>query len=84
VLDEASAKLDPITESLIARAVARLLAGRTGIIIAHRLGTLEHVDHLLLLDGGRVLEFGARHALELDPYSHYARLKLVGLDEVLK
>ncbi|MBS3873727.1 MAG: ABC transporter ATP-binding protein [Firmicutes bacterium] len=83
VLDEASAKLDPITENLVGRALKRLLAGRTGIIIAHRLATLEQVDHLLLLDGGRVLEFGKRQEIENNPASHYARLKQVGLEEVL-
>jgi len=83
VLDEASAKLDPITENLVGRALKRLLDGRTGVIIAHRLATLEQVDHLLLLDGGRILEFGKRTEIEKDPHSHYARLKLVGLEEVL-
>ena len=83
VLDEASAKLDPITESMIARALLRLLAGRTGLVVAHRLATLEEVDYLLLLDGGRMVEFGLRQVLAQNPESHYSHLRQFGLEEVL-
>ena len=62
VLDEASSRLDPLTEQLLERAVWRLLEGRTGVIIAHRLKTVERADHLLILDEGGVwsLERGTR------------------------
>ncbi len=80
ILDEASSRLDPATERLTERAVARLLAGRTGIIIAHRLATLASVDTLIVLDAGRIVEAGAREALARDPASHFARLRRVGLD----
>jgi ATP-binding cassette subfamily B protein len=83
VLDEASAKLDPITEALIGHALKRLLVGRTGVLIAHRLSTLEDVDYVLLLEGGRVVEFGLRQALAGDSSSQYARLRQLGLAEVL-
>ncbi len=83
VLDEASAKLDPITEALISRALRRLLTERTGLVIAHRLATLEEVDYLLLLDKGQVIEFGTRERLASDPDSHYSRLRQLGLEEVL-
>ena len=44
ILDEASSRLDPATEALVEQAVGKLLAGRTGIIIAHRLGTVRRAD----------------------------------------
>lgn len=52
ILDEASSRLDPLTERLLERAVDRLLRGRTGIIIAHRLSTLERANRTLTLTGG--------------------------------
>ncbi len=83
VLDEASSRLDPVTEARIERAVDRLLAGRTGIIIAHRLATVERADYILILEGGRVAEFGPREALARDPLSRFAGLLRTGLEEVL-
>ena len=83
VLDEASSRLDPMTEALLERAVNRLLAERTGIIIAHRLHTLHRVDDVLVLDGGRVVEFGDRESLAADPDSRFAHLLATGMEEVL-
>ncbi|HET7769528.1 MAG TPA: ABC transporter ATP-binding protein, partial [Chloroflexota bacterium] len=80
VLDEPSSRLDPETEARIERAVDRLLNGRTAIVIAHRLRTLERADDVLVLEGGRVLEHGPRSALAADPFSHYARLLRSGGD----
>jgi ATP-binding cassette subfamily B protein len=74
ILDEASSRLDPRTEVLVERAVDRLLTGRTGIIIAHRLSTLQRVDQILMLDQGKVLEYGDRHTLIQCPQSHFAQL----------
>lgn len=81
VLDEASSRLDPHTEELLEHAVDRLLAGRTGIVIAHRLRTIERVDDVLVLEGGRVVEHGAREALAADPTSRFAGLLRAGLVE---
>ena len=72
VLDEASSRLDPVTEGRIERAVRTLLAGRTGILIAHRLTTLDAADQVLVMDGGRVVEVGERVALAGDPTSRFA------------
>jgi ATP-binding cassette, subfamily B, bacterial len=83
ILDEASSRLDPATEARVERAVDRLLAGRTAIIIAHRLATVERADTILLLDGGRPLETGPRAALAADPDSRFAHLLRVGLAETL-
>lgn len=60
VLDEATAFADPESEATIQQAVGRLIAGRTVLVIAHRLGTITHADRIVVLDGGRVVEQG-RH-----------------------
>jgi len=83
VLDEASSRLDPATEQLLERAIDRLLAGRTAIIIAHRLRTVERADDILILESGRVVEFGPRAALAADPGSRFYRLLQTGMEEVL-
>lgn len=83
VLDEASSRLDPATEHLIETAIGRLLENRTGIIIAHRLATVRRADDILILDGGRVEEFGERRALADDPDSRFSFFLRVGLEEVL-
>jgi ABC-type multidrug transport system fused ATPase/permease subunit len=58
VLDEATARMDPLTESLVVRASRRLLRERTGVVIAHRLSTIERADMVAVLDHGRVVECG--------------------------
>ena len=83
VLDEASSRLDLATEQLIERAVDKLLQGRTGVVIAHRLATVQRADEILVLEDGRVLEHGARTRLANDPDSRYAQLLKTGLAEVL-
>jgi ATP-binding cassette subfamily B protein len=83
ILDEASSRLDPATEQLIERAIDTLLAGRTGIIIAHRLSTVQRADRILILDQGRIDEQGERLVLAGNPGSHFARLLRTGLEEVL-
>lgn len=83
ILDEASSRLDPATEALLDGALQRLLAGRTAIIIAHRLVTVEQVDDILILDEGRVQEFGPRAALAANPAAIYAKLKRTGLEKVM-
>lgn len=58
VLDEATASIDSETELVIQRALARLLEGRTGIVIAHRLTTIRDADRIVVLQAGEVLEQG--------------------------
>jgi ATP-binding cassette subfamily B protein len=74
ILDEASSRLDPETERLVERATDRLLEGRTAIVIAHRLGTVERADRILVMEEGRVVEEGPRAALAADPSSRFAAL----------
>jgi ATP-binding cassette subfamily B protein len=82
ILDEPSSRLDLATERLVHTALGRLLEGRTGIIVAHRLTTVAYADDILVLDGGRVREYGPRHALAADPNSHFAGLLRVAAEEV--
>ncbi|MBA3532052.1 MAG: ABC transporter ATP-binding protein [Ardenticatenales bacterium] len=72
ILDEASSRLDPITEGLISQAVARLLQGRTGIVIAHRLKTIKQADKVIILEKGRIVEQGSPSQLANDPNSRLA------------
>jgi ATP-binding cassette subfamily B protein len=82
ILDEASSRLDPATERLVHTALGRLLAGRTGIIVAHRLATVAYADDILVLEDGRVREHGSRLALAADPASRFAALLRVATEEV--
>ena len=82
ILDEPSSRLDPATDRLVHTAFARLLAGRTGIIVAHRLGTIAYADDILVLEDGQVREYGPRLALVADPTSRFAELLRVATEEV--
>jgi len=82
ILDEASSRLDPATERLAHAALGRLLDGRTGIIVAHRLSTMAYADDILVLEDGRVREHGPRLALAADPASRFAGLLRVATEEV--
>jgi ATP-binding cassette subfamily B protein len=83
VLDEATARIDPETENLLEAAVARLTEGRTTLIIAHRLSTLRHVDEIVVLDHGRVIEHGNRTDLADDLESRYRHLLDLAHDEAV-
>jgi ATP-binding cassette, subfamily B, bacterial len=83
ILDEASSRLDPATERLLGHAVEQLLQGRTAIVIAHRLATVQQVDDILILNHGRISEHGEREVLLRDPASRFARLLCTGVEEVL-
>lgn len=67
VLDEATARMDPLTEQLVVRAAERLLVGRTALLVAHRLGTTERADLVAVLDGGRLVQCGPRELLAARP-----------------
>jgi ATP-binding cassette subfamily B protein len=82
ILDEASSRLDPATERLVHTALGRLLDGRTGIIVAHRLTTVAFADDILVLDDGQMREYGPRRALAGDPTSTFAGLLRVATEEV--
>ena len=79
VLDEATARVDPSTERRIETAMHRLIAGRTAIVIAHRLTTLRTVDDIVVFEAGRVVESGARTDLVGDDDSRFSRLLALAL-----
>ena len=83
ILDEPSSRLDPATEQQIDRAVQKLLHNRTGIIIAHRLGTVERVNEIMILEDGEIREYGDREHLVQNPNSRFSQLLKTGLEEVI-
>jgi ATP-binding cassette subfamily B protein len=83
ILDEASSRLDPATEQRLERGIDRLLQDRTAIIIAHRLGTVQRADEILILEDGLTCEHGNRLELAADPNSRFYQLLQTGLEEVL-
>lgn len=63
VLDEATSSVDSLSEQLIQQATERITSGRTSIVIAHRLSTVQHADRILVLDKGRIIEQGTHQEL---------------------
>jgi ATP-binding cassette subfamily B protein len=73
ILDEATASIDPLTETLIQEGLDTVMRGRTNIIIAHRLSTIRHADRIIVLRRGQIIEEGNHRAL-LAAGGHYAEL----------
>ena len=82
VLDEATSSLDVETEREVQAAMAELKAGRTTIVIAHRLSTVREADRILVFDGGRIVEQG-RHAELINARGLYARLNALARGDLL-
>lgn len=74
ILDEATSSLDSESEALIQQAMDRLMAGRTSIVIAHRLSTVRAMDRILVFEHGRIVEEGDHETLLRRPQGHYRRL----------
>jgi len=74
VLDEATSSLDAESEALIQDATSRLMAGRTAIVIAHRLSTVRILDRILVFDNGRIVEEGTHDELVNTRGGTYRRL----------
>ncbi len=74
VLDEATSSIDPESEAVIQHAIETLIKKRTSIIIAHRLSTIRHADKILVLDKGRVAEFGTHEELLQIEQGRYRQL----------
>ncbi len=80
ILDEATSSIDTQTERLIQSALARLLHGRTSLIIAHRLSTLVNADQIVVIQGGVIVEQGT-HAELLAAQGVYYNLYKLGIDD---
>ena len=74
ILDEATSALDTESEILVQQAIEHLMTGRTSIVIAHRLSTVQHADRILVLEAGRIVEVGKHETLLQNPSGLYKKL----------
>jgi ABC-type multidrug transport system fused ATPase/permease subunit len=74
LLDEATSALDTESEQAVQTALAKCMAGRTTVIVAHRLSTIEHADQIVVVEEGRVAELGTHAALVQLPGGRYAAM----------
>lgn len=74
ILDEATASIDTETEVLVQRAVETLVKNRTAIVIAHRLSTIQNADYIMVMEKGKMVEFGAPNDLLRLADGHFKRL----------
>ncbi|MHB1930547.1 MAG: ABC transporter ATP-binding protein, partial [Acidimicrobiales bacterium] len=65
ILDEATSSLDSESEHLVQEALWRLMAGSTALVVAHRLSTIAHLDRIIVVEGGRIVETGTHRELLL-------------------
>jgi ABC-type multidrug transport system fused ATPase/permease subunit len=73
ILDEATASIDPLTETLIQEGLDAVMARRTSVVIAHRLSTIKNADRIIVLREGKIIEEGDHDSL-LAQGGHYAEL----------
>lgn len=74
ILDEATSSIDPESEAVIQFAIEKLIQKRTSIIVAHRLSTIRHAENIMVLDKGRIAEYGSHQELVQIEDGHYREL----------
>ncbi len=75
ILDEATSSLDSESERYVQEALWRLMASSTALVVAHRLSTIAHLDRIIVIDSGRVVEVGTHRELLLaGPVGTYRHL----------
>jgi len=74
ILDEATSALDTESEILVQEAIEHLMEGRTSVVIAHRLSTVQHADRIFVLEAGRIVEVGRHEELLLNSHGLYRKL----------
>ncbi len=84
VLDEATARMDPVTEARVVRAADRLISGRTGILVAHRLSTTRRAEQVAVLESGRVVQRGPRERLAVEDGPFRALLRASAHEPVVE
>jgi len=79
LLDEATSALDAMSERMVQQAIDRLMIGKTSIVIAHRLATVQHADRIIVMDNGQVVGSGTHNDLMKSDtlYREYAELQLL-------
>jgi ATP-binding cassette subfamily B protein len=84
LLDEATANIDSYTERQIQLALKRLLDGRTGVVIAHRLATIRGADRIIVLNQGRIVETGTHSELleKRGLYHHLYSMNYASFDDI--
>jgi ABC-type multidrug transport system fused ATPase/permease subunit len=82
ILDEATSSLDIPSERLVQQALGTILAGRTAVVIAHRLSTVENADRVLVLEHGRIVEDGAPSELVAAGAGRYSDLHRAWADSL--
>ena len=84
IFDEATASVDSETEHLIQEAIERLISGRTTLMIAHRLSTLRRANKIVVIDKGKVLEFGSHEELMALKGKYYKLVEIQGMSEEIR
>ena len=79
LLDEATSALDAMSERMVQQAMNRLMEGKTSIVIAHRLATVQHADRIVVMDKGSIVSMGTHAELMKSDtlYREYAELQLL-------